>query len=73
MFWVVDNFLMRKKKKFFQKDDTRNKVNKVKYEKRSVMNGSDEEAILLDDIVEGESSAVAEESIYHRDAVRRWY
>lgn len=71
MFWVVDNFLMRKKKKLFQKEDTRNKVSKVKYEKRSVMNGSDEEAILLDDIVEGESSAVAEESIYHRDAVRR--
>ena len=71
MFWVVDNFLMRKKNKLFQKDDTRNKVSKVKYEKRSVMNGSDEEAILLDDIVEGESSAVAEERIYDRDAVRR--
>lgn len=68
MFWVVDNFLMRKKKKLLQKDDTRNKV---KYERRSVLNGSDEEAVLLDDMVEGESVMIPEDSIYHRDTVRR--
>ena len=70
MFWVVDNFLMRKKKKLLQKDDTRSKV---KYERRSVMNGSDEEAVLLDNILEGESVMIPEENLYHRDAVRRWY
>ena len=68
MFWVVDNFLMRKKKKLLQKDDTRNKV---KYERRSILNGSDEEAVLLDDMVEGESVMIPEGSIYHRDTVRR--
>lgn len=68
MFWVVDNFLMRKKKKLLQKDDTRNKV---KYERRSILNGSDEEAVLLDDMVEGESVMIPEDSIYHRDTVRR--
>ena len=71
MFWVVDNFLMRKKKKLFQKDDTKSKVNKVKYEKRAVVNGSDEEAVLLDNMAEGESLTVPEDSVYHRDAVRR--
>lgn len=70
MFWVVDNFLMRKKKKLFQKDDTRSKVNKVKYEKRTVVNGSDEEAVLLENDVEGES-LIPEETVYHRDTVRR--
>ena len=68
MFWVVDNFLMRKKKKSLQKDDTRNKV---KYERRSVVNGSDEEAILLDNMVEGESVMIPDDNIYHRDTVRR--
>ena len=68
MFWVVDNFLMRKKKKILQKDDTRNKV---KYERRSMLNGSDEEAVLLDDMVEGESVMIPDDSIYHRDTVRR--
>ena len=71
MFWVVDNFLMRKKKKLFQKDDTRSKVNKVKYEKRTVVNGSDEEAVLLENDVEGESLIIPEETVYHRDTVRR--
>ena len=68
MFWVVDNFLMRKKKKSLQKDDTRSKV---KYERRSVVNGSDEEAILLDNMVEGESVMIPDDTIYHRDTVRR--
>ena len=69
MFWVVDNFLMRKKKKLqLQKDDTRSKV---KYERRSVVNGSDEEAVLLDNMVEGESVMIPDDSIYHRDTVRR--
>lgn len=68
MFWVVDNFLMRKKKKLVQKDDTRSKV---KYERRSVVNGSDEEAVLLDNMVEGESVMIPDDSIYHRDTVRR--
>ena len=71
MFWVVDNFLMRKKKKLFQKDDTRSKVNKVKYEKRSVVHGSDEEAVLLDNVVEGESIMIPDDNVYHRDTVRR--
>lgn len=70
MFWVVDNFLMRKKKKLVQKDDTRSKV---KYERRSVVNGSDEEAVLLDNMVEGESVMIPDDNIYHRDTVRRWY
>ena len=68
MFWVVDNFLMRKKKKSLQKDDTKNKV---KYERRSVVNGSDEEAVLLDNMLEGESVMIPDDNIYHRDAVRR--
>lgn len=68
MFWVVDNFLMRKKKKLVQKDDTRSKV---KYERRSVVNGSDEEAVLLDNMVEGESVMIPDDNIYHRDTVRR--
>ncbi|KAJ7388865.1 hypothetical protein OS493_035205 [Desmophyllum pertusum] len=68
MFWVVDNFLMQKKKKLLQKEDTRSKV---KYERRSVVNGSDEEAVLLDNTVEGESITIPEENIYHRDTVRR--
>ena len=68
MFWVVDNFLMRKKKKSLQKDDTRSKV---KYERHSVVNGSDEEAILLDNMVEGESVMIPDDNIYHRDTVRR--
>jgi len=68
MFWVVDNFLMRKKKKLLQKDDTRSKV---KYERRSVVNGSDEEAVLLDNMVEGESVMIPDDNIYHRDTVRR--
>ena len=68
MFWVVDNFLMRKKKKLLQKDDVRNKV---KYERRSVVNGSDEEAVLLDNVVEGESVMIPDDNIYHRDTVRR--
>lgn len=68
MFWVVDNFLMQKKKKLFQKDTTRNKV---KYERRTVMNGSDEEAVLLENLVEGEAITVPEDSVYLRDTVRR--
>lgn len=68
MFWVVDNFLMRKKKKLVQKDDTRSKV---KYERRSVVNGSDEEAVLLDNMVEGEGVMIPDDNIYHRDTVRR--
>ena len=68
MFWVVDNFLMQKKKKLVQKDDTRSKV---KYERRSVVNGSDEEAVLLDNMVEGESVMIPDDNIYHRDTVRR--
>lgn len=70
MFWVVDNFLMQKKKKLFQKDDTKAKANKVKYEKRAVVNGSDEEAILLDNMADGESLTIPDESVYHRDAVK---
>ncbi|XP_027058509.1 store-operated calcium entry regulator STIMATE-like isoform X1 [Pocillopora damicornis] len=69
MFWVVDNFLMRKKKKLLQKEDTRNKV---KYERRAVMNGSDEEAVLLENMTEGESLTIPDDNIYHRgDTVRR--
>lgn len=68
MFWVVDNFLMRKKKKLVQKDETRSKV---KYERRSVVNGSDEEAVLLDNMVEGESVMIPDDNIHHRDTVRR--
>lgn len=68
MFWVVDNFLMRKKKKTLQKEDTRSKV---KYERRSVVNGSDEEAVLLDNVVEGESLTIPDDNVYHRDTVRR--
>lgn len=72
MFWVVDNFLMRKKKKLFQKHDTNSTVNKVKYEKRLVDNGSDEEAILLDNMADsGEGITLPDDSIYHRDTVRR--
>ena len=73
MFWVIDNFLMRKKKKLFQTDDPRrNKVNKVKYEKRNVVNGSDEEAVLLDNMAaEGESLTIPDEIVHHRDTVRR--
>jgi len=71
MFWVVDNFLKRKKKKLIEKDDTRSKINKVKYDKRAVVNGSDEEAVLLENMAEGESLTVLEDSVYHRDAVRR--
>ena len=72
MFWVVDNFLMRKKKKLFQKHDTNSTVNKVKYEKRAVDNGSDEEAILLDNMADsGEGITLPDDSIYHRDTVRR--
>jgi len=59
---------MRKKKKLLQKDDTRSKV---KYERRSVVNGSDEEAVLLDNMVEGESVMIPDDNIYHRDTVRR--
>ena len=68
MFWVVDNFLMRKKKKTLQKEDARSKV---KYERRSVVNGSDEEAVLLDNVVEGESLTIPDDNVYHRDTVRR--
>ena len=71
MFWVVDNFLMRKKKKLFQTDDPRRNANKVKYEKRTVVNGSDEEAVLLDNMAEGESLTIADEVVHHRDTVRR--
>jgi len=59
---------MRKKKKSLQKDDTRNKV---KYERHAVVNGSDEEAVLLDNMLEGESVMIPDDNIYHRDAVRR--
>lgn len=68
MFWVVDNFLMRKKKKSLQKEDTRSKV---KYERRAVVNGSDEEAVLLDNVADGESVVVPDDNVYHRDTVRR--
>ncbi|CAH3016923.1 unnamed protein product [Porites evermanni] len=71
MFWVVDNFLMQKKKKLFQKDTTRNRGNKVKYERRTVMNGSDEEAVLLENLAEGEAITVPEDNVYLRDTVRR--
>ena len=70
MFWVVDNFLMRKRKKLLQNDCHTN--NKVKYERRTVMNGSDEEAVLLDDVADGENVSTTEENqIYHRDSFRR--
>ncbi|XP_022783984.1 store-operated calcium entry regulator STIMATE-like [Stylophora pistillata] len=69
MFWVVDNFLMRKKKKLLQREDTHSKV---KYERRVVMNGSDEEAVLLENMAEGESLTIPDDNIYHRgDTVRR--
>ena len=71
MFWVVDNFLMQKKKKFFQKDTTRNRGNKVKYERRTVITGSDEEAVLLENLAEGEAITVPEDNVYLRDTVRR--
>ena len=71
MFWVVDNFLMQKKKKFFQKDTARNRGNKVKYERRTVMNGSDEEEVLLENLAEGEAITVPEDNVYLRDTVRR--
>lgn len=69
MFWVVDNFLMRKKKKLLQREDTHSKV---KYERRVVMNGSDEEAVLLENMAEGESLTIPDDNIYHRgDTIRR--
>ena len=68
MFWVVDNFLMRKtrKAKVLQCDE--DKV-KVKYRRHcDVTAGSEEEAVLLDSVVDEE--AVHQDELVHRD-VRR--
>ena len=69
MFWVVDNFLMRKSRKakgLQCKDDT---VKKVKYQRHvDVEAGSDEEAVLLGGAAGGESGL--QEELYRRD-VRR--
>ena len=43
----------------------------MKYEKRTVMNGSDEEAVLLENLAEGEAITVPEDNVYLRDTVRR--
>lgn len=43
----------------------------MKYERRTVMNGSDEEEVLLENLAEGEAITVPEDSVYLRDTVRR--
>jgi len=64
MFWVVDGFLMRKRRKSLEKED---RV-KVKYQRRDNPGNSpgqsEEEAVLLDN--EGD----AEDGLIHREIVR---
>lgn len=68
MFWVVDNFLMRKSRKAKALQSKEDKV-KVKYQRHcDVEAGSEEEAVLLDNVVGGESGQ--QDELFRRD-VRR--
>ncbi|KAK3755022.1 hypothetical protein QZH41_011055 [Actinostola sp. cb2023] len=64
MFWVVDGFLMRKRRKSLETEDH---VPRVKYHRREnpkSSSQSDEEAVLLDN--EGD----AEDGVFHREIIR---
>ncbi|EDO38436.1 predicted protein, partial [Nematostella vectensis] len=66
MFWVVDNFLMRKKRKSLQESDSNMKVKHLR--RPELVKSTEEEAVLLDNIIDNDEDI--EEGIHRREIVR---